>query len=172
MSSIVDISGCTNAEDETENTITPSYKSAEINKLTLELFMNKSQYQKYLGKTDPKKYEEHKQYLSNVNKYKSSILQMTEELLEDSKKQITTEVNEIFEIYTKTLIDHLQQKEYEYADDDNNNNDEDMLFGHIEESSHTGPMPMQSFWGKDRVVKKPQTQMEYDLQLFSRGRTK
>lgn len=170
---MLDVSGCTDTENDTEPTITPSYKSAEINKLTLELFMNKGQYQKYLGKTDPKKYEEHKQYLSNVNKYKSSILQITEELLEDSKKQITTEVNEIFEIYTKTLIDHLQQKEYEYADDDNNsNNNEDVLFGHMEESMHNHTGPMQSFWGKDRVVKKPQSQMEYDLQLFSRGRTK
>ncbi len=157
------------------NTSENTYKTDEINKITLELFMNKNNYKKYLSKTDPKKYEEHLKYLSNVNKYKHSITRITHDLLDNPDMQITTDVNEIFEMYVKTLIAHLQQKEYECADDDNsNNNNEDTLFGEIADDEPTPRYSnsMHSFWGKERVVKKPQNQMEYDLNLFGRGRKK
>jgi len=149
----------------------------DINKLTLELFMNKNNYKKYLSKTDPKKYEEHQKHISNINKYKQSIMQLTNDLMRDPDMQITTEVNEMFENYTKTLIHHFQQKEYEntpYNNEFAKDDDEDMLFGTIDNDNNNNNdnHAMQSFWGKDRVVKKPQSQMEYDLQLFSRGRTK
>ena len=152
-----------------------TFKTEQLNKLTLELFMNKNNYKKYLSKTDTRKYEEYQTHLSNINKYKRSLLQITDNLLNDPNMQITTEVNDIFEIYIKTLIDHLQRKEFEDTSNESdytkNNDDEDMLFGKMDD--HTGSItPMHSFWGKDRVVKKPQTQLEYDMQLFSRGRTK
>ena len=39
-----------------------SYKTDELNKITLELFMNKTNYVKYLSKNDPKKFEEHMKF--------------------------------------------------------------------------------------------------------------
>lgn len=149
-----------------------SYKTDELNKITLELFMNKTNYVKYLSKNDPKKFEEHNKLLSNINKYRRNIIQMTDELLQNPNKQITTEVNDVFEIYVKTLIHHFQQKEYENTPDNNEfekEDDADVLFGKMDEEQAPS---MQSFWGKERIVKKPQSQLEYDIQLFSRSRFK
>jgi hypothetical protein len=61
-----------------------------IDKLTLELLTNKSQYKKYLSKEDPKRFQENKEYLEKIQKNKSKILRITNEFLENPEKQFTT----------------------------------------------------------------------------------
>ena len=46
--------------DISNNSILPSNSS--LDKITLELLINKKQYSKYLSKSDPSKYEEHKTF--------------------------------------------------------------------------------------------------------------
>jgi len=132
-----------------------SYKHAEIDKLTLELFMNKAHYQKYVSKTNPKKHAETQDFLYNINKYQRSILEITQQLLEEPGTQITTEINDIFEVYSKTLINHIKQRELENRNQ-YNTADEDTLFADME-NAHENVMvenpKMHSFWSKERVNK-------------------
>jgi hypothetical protein len=124
----------------------------EIDKLTLELFMNKKNYKKYLEKTDPKKYSDMHLHHMDIQKYRGTILTMTDDLLENPNLQITTEINEIFDAYTKIIIRYLKHKEIE------NNletcEEEDVMFGTIDESIQTSSHQMKSYWSGEQVVKK------------------
>jgi len=100
----------------------------DIDKLTLELFMNKSTYQKYLSQSDPKKAEEHKLFKTDLRKYSKDILKMTEEyLFNPDQTQITVEVNEMLERFGKTWIKYFQTKELENPEY-GKKKDEDILF--------------------------------------------
>jgi len=129
-----------------------------IDKLTLELLMNKSQYQKYVSKTDPKKHEEFQEHANKIRKYKHSILNLTTELLNDPYRSITGEVNGIFDDYVKTMIRYFECKEIE-----NNYSNDDTLFDFDSKivkniSPVDNPLPLEhSLWGNERVIKKKQS---------------
>ena len=137
---------------EEENNITSNARNNEIDKLTLELFMNKKNYKKYLEKTDPKKYSDIQLHHNELEKYRGTILTITDDLLENPNLQITTEINEIFDAYTKIIIRYLKHKEIE-----NNletEKDEDVMFGTIDEDIQSEPAHMKSYWSGEQVVKK------------------
>lgn len=75
---------------------------------------------------------------------------MTDDLLENPNLQITTEINDIFDAYTKIIIRYLKHKEIE-------NNletcDEDVMFGTIDEDVQTPSTYMKSYWSGEQVVK-------------------
>lgn len=125
--------------------------SNNINKLTLELFMNKTMYQKYISKTDPKKHTELLTYLENVNLYKQQIIDLTIELLEEPTKQINNAVDDAFKHFVNTMINHLQQKELENHNEYNQKDTDNIMFGNVTDFSQP---KMQSFWGKNKVVKR------------------
>jgi len=123
----------------------------EIDKLTLELFMNKKNYKKYLEKTDPKKYSDMQLHHMEIDKYRGTILTMTDDLLENPNLQITTEINEVFDAYTKIIIRYLKHKEIE-------NNletcEEDVMFGTIDQDEQRQSSQMKSYWSGEQVVKR------------------
>jgi hypothetical protein len=81
--------------------------------MTLELFMNKNAYNRYIEKTDPNKFEEHREYIQKTKKYKDRILGITRRFLEDSTLQITGEMNDMFYDYCKTCIKYFELKDLE-----------------------------------------------------------
>jgi hypothetical protein len=128
---------------------------SSIDQLTLEMFMNKKQYHKYVSKTDTKKYEEHQEYLSNVAKYESRILSMTKELLKNPDHPITTDVNEAFENYIQTCIRYFRMKEWEKiteSDDEPESETDEFMFTKNDNSSKKEETefrePISSYWGK------------------------
>jgi hypothetical protein len=130
-----------------------------IDKITLELLMNKCHYQKYLSKSDPNKYNELQDHYAKISKYKGRIRDMTNNLLDDPELQISSEVNEVFDGYVRTLIKH-----FEFKDLENSSNDEDTLFGYEAMREQDAPSEnankkenMSSFWGKEKVMKKNAT---------------
>jgi hypothetical protein len=118
--------------------IIQSNKMESLDKITLELLINKNQYNKYLSKEDPKKFEEHKTYLEKIRKYKKKILKMTHQFLENPDVSINLEINEMFSIYFKTFIKYFDMQEVEmnnfYNFNEKNENEEDTLFGKIDEN--------------------------------------
>jgi len=136
-----------------EETITiqenDTYQSANIDQMTLELLMNKTQYQKYISKTNPKRYAEIQKYLASIQKYRGQIETMTETLLDNPEKPITTDVNEAFENYTRTLIKYFQMKNLEKKEDN------DILFDTVDDDDTLpiGSLPGSSFWSKEKVIK-------------------
>jgi sugar-specific transcriptional regulator TrmB len=163
--------------------------SQDIDKLTLELLINKNQYKKYLSKTDPEKFKTNQEHLEKINKYRGKIMTMFSQLLDNPDKQITTSINEDFDHFVKTCICHFEMKEiekqdsYSYEKDD----DEDMLFGncetHIYNNNHDDQhdeyedenemlceknhSKTKSFWGKP-IIKKgnPTLPNGYTMDMF------
>jgi PP-loop superfamily ATP-utilizing enzyme len=127
----------------------------DIDKLTLECLMNRTRYNKYVANTDPKRSAETEQYLANVKKYCSKIKDLTGDLLDDPLMPVTTEVNEMFDAYMKTLIKHFQTKELEKSNDYYNcdNDEEETLFGQMDDKSGVSPK-MTSFWSGEQVIQK------------------
>jgi hypothetical protein len=132
----------------------------DIDKVTLECFMNKTRYNKYVTKTDPKRSAEIQQYLADIKKYQGKIKDITGSLLQDPNMPVTNEVNEAFDFYIKTLIKHFQASEFEkkesFSHYNCDNNEEDTLFGQMDDDNNDlQPSPkMSSFWSTEYVIKK------------------
>jgi hypothetical protein len=96
-----------------------------VDKITLELLLNKGTYQKYLSKTDPEKHQYYQEFLKNIEKFRTNILEMTEELLENPKLQYTNEISETFDAYIHALIKYL---EIEAESEKHAGDNDDILF--------------------------------------------
>lgn len=143
-----------NLED--DNTQNEETHNEFIDNITLELLMNKGQYNKYISKEHPEKYEKVKEFQGKLYKYKYDIIDLTKELLENPEKEITNEVNDIFQAYAKKLIHFFEMKELETGNlftPRPYNNDDDMMFEKIDEPTLTPVNNRDSLWGK-RITKK------------------
>lgn len=89
-----------------------------IDKLTLELLMNKTTYQKYIEKTDPVKFEEEKSFKEKVELYSNRIMEITKAYVENPDKQITLDMNHAFYEYTKRCIQHFEDEDVNMNDGD------------------------------------------------------
>lgn len=108
-----------------------------IDKITLELLINKSQYKKYVQKNDPAKYSENQVYLGKIDKYRYKIEHLFSTLLENPEQQITTDINNDFTHFVKTSIQYFELKEMENTAENNNGDpvdDDDVMFGAIDYS--------------------------------------
>lgn len=140
---------------EEDNSQTDDFNNEFIDNITLELLMNKGQYNKYMSKTQPEKYEKVREFQDKLYKYKYDIIDLTKDLLENPEKEITNEVNEIFEAYAKKLIHFFEMKEIESCNlltpRPYSNDEDDMMFEKVDEP--TIVQSKESLWGK-RIRKK------------------
>lgn len=118
-----------------------------VDKITLELLMNKSQYNKYLSIKDPNRYEEVQLHLEKVAKYRDRIMQIAEEYCENHTTQNSTELDEAFSNFLKSCIRFIEMKELE-EEPKYEREIEDTLFERCD-----NPNPMKSFWGKGAFKK-------------------
>ena len=88
-------------------------KNEYIDKLTLELFMNKTNYNKYLAKKDPGQYDKLKDYKMKLQKYMVDIVDITRQLIDNPQDPPNTEIGEEFADYSKSIIKYLEMKELE-----------------------------------------------------------
>ena len=130
-----------------------------IDKLTLELLINKNQYNKYLSQTNPEKYKQHREHLDKISKYRGKIHSMFSQLLENPEKQITTKINESFDHFVRTCMNHFEMKELDYKTsfEKEEEDDDDVLFGNCE-TNEKDPLIDTSYasgslWGK-KIKKK------------------
>uniref|UniRef100_A0A6C0HGN3 Uncharacterized protein n=1 Tax=viral metagenome TaxID=1070528 RepID=A0A6C0HGN3_9ZZZZ len=116
-----------------------------IDKLTLELLINKSQYKKYVQKNDPAKYSENQIYLGKIEKYRYKIEHLFSTLMENPEQQITTDIDRDFSFFVKTCIQYFELKEMENTAEDHNGDpiDDETLFGNID-NTHSASS---SLWG-------------------------
>jgi hypothetical protein len=141
-------------------------KNEYIDKLTMELLLNKNHYSKYLAKTDPKKHDQFQEYKSKLRKYSVDIMDLTSQLIENPKSAPSLDIDESFDAYVKSILRHFELKELENPQD-KKEEDEDMLFGEMN-TEPLVPKPSKSFWGKERVVKNS-SGLSADARAFSRG---
>ena len=123
----------------------------DIDKMTFELMANKTQYQRYLSKTDPLKHREHQEYLEKIHKYRQRIMEMTDDFTSDPEKQVTIEVNEAIHSYMKTMIKYFEIKDLEKEGayhSSSNPDDEDVLFGQMAQAPNLTRTKAKSYWGE------------------------
>ena len=101
---------------------------SSIDKLTLELLINKSQYKKYVQKTDPHKHSETQIYLGKIIKYQNKIEQLFLSLLENPEMQITADINNDFSNFVKTCIQYFELKSSDTDNSYNQEDDDDIMF--------------------------------------------
>ena len=138
----------------------------QIDKLTMELLLNKNHYSKYLQHTDTKRFDEFKEFKSKLRKHSIDIIDITSDLVENPKKTINKDIEESFEIYVKSIIRYLEIKQGNDKEQVGEN-DEDVLFGNMEDpgKDEEDLEPKKSFWGKDRVIKSKKISPA-DMHLF------
>ena len=130
-----------------------------INNITMNFLMNKSQHQKFISTEDPTRYEREQKHIRALKKHKNEIIELTRRLICEPDTQITTDVNESFNDYTRTLLRYLKMKDIEKKGYDNDSDDE-TLFGNIDESDEEdtdykrdSQNDITSFWGT-KLIKK------------------
>lgn len=124
--------------------------NSHIDDLTLELFMNKTMYKRYIQRTNPQKHEENQMFYTKLNKYKYRILSMTNDLVENPDKQVTTDVNDIFQTYVKELIRYFEMRDIEAPC---KKEDEDIMFDPVAMNNEELERPTASYWGKEKVIR-------------------
>ena len=95
--------------------VTASSTSQYIDRITLELLINKNQYNKYIANADPEKHKRITEFSEKLAKYGDKIISITEEYCSNPKVQKTTEMDEMFVNYAKTCFRYLEMKELEGA---------------------------------------------------------
>ena len=164
-------------EDSTEkllnedNNLDNNVNNTDMDELTLALLMNKNHYRKYVAQTNPEQAILDNQTIDDIHKYRNKILQITADMIDSPNLQISTDINHLFNTYTKHLIRHFKMKDDERLHNDEFNNDDDTLFGSINNDTDTSSyqQPNTSLWGKERVVKKGNLPIaNYDMRMFSK----
>lgn len=84
----------------------------EIDKLTLELMMNKSQYKKYLAKREPTKFKEQEEYEQQISDHRTGILEIFTNLLDNPNVQYTHNIENHFECFVKEAIEYIDTQSY------------------------------------------------------------
>jgi len=147
---------------------------SDIDRLTMELMMNKTHYGKYLAKQDPEKHRKFQENLRKIQKYKDQIIDMTHELLDDSTKQgvpekHNTEINTAFQHYLKTCVQYFEIREIVDERETSNIDRENTLFGEMDEdiAPSMSEGNKNTYWGKN-IKKTNRSNYLYTMDIYSR----
>jgi hypothetical protein len=160
-----------NTLDEENNELDSHNNNTDMDELTLALLMNKNHYRKYVEQTNPEQSILDNKSIDDKRKYRDKILQITANMIDSPDLQISTDINQIFNTYTKHLIRHFKMKENERQHNSQYNEEDDTLFGNINDDTDTPSYPQgtTSLWGKERVIKKGKVPIaNYDMRMFSK----
>ena len=94
--------------------------TSEIDKLTLELMMNKSQYKKYLAKREPTKFKEQEEDIQRIRDNRDGILEIFANLLDKPNAQYTHNIENHFECFVKEAIEYIETQAYMKKDTESN----------------------------------------------------
>lgn len=114
----------TNDDDKTNEVPRNEY----IDKITIELLMSKSKYNKYLESKYPEKYEENILYKKEVVLYKSIIQDIIDEEfanISSGKNGRSTELKRYFDAFLKECVRYVKMKELEIENPFNHKNYDD-----------------------------------------------
>ena len=107
-----------------------------MDRLTLELFTNKTQYRKYLSKNEPEKYSLLEEKREKRMKYKHVILDKIEQLITFPETTVSALIQQTFDDFVDVIIRDLEIKELEVKDynafSDQEEEDDTVLFGNMD----------------------------------------
>ena len=137
---------------------------ADFDQLSMEMLMNKSQYDKYLSKTNPAESNARKKFHKSIKRHKPEILKLTKQFLDDPTTDFNLSVNAILENYAKTVIQYIEMKsidnktnggcyenDYDEGESKSDESEEDNDSGEEDTANSDTYIPnrrVESFWGK------------------------
>ena len=157
-----------------------------LDELTLKLLTSKKKYNNYLANAMPDKSVEIKTFYDKVAKFRPRIQTVLGRYLDDPASQTTNDVDDAVEQCLRTVVKHLEMRDYENKcarngyDETDSSEEEEVLFGQrsleeasdrrsleeeSEESAKETSINTSSFWG-GRVNK------QSSLDSFVRRRNK
>jgi sugar-specific transcriptional regulator TrmB len=127
-------------------------KRREMDKLSLELLSNTSQYKKYLAKTDPNETAKRNETSVRLQRNKERVTSMLLNLLDEYEDLTTysttgnTEIQRQFKTCIDKIIDFVEWTNYKQP----LNQDLDMMFDYTGPENKSVPVSnlAKSFWGK------------------------
>jgi len=153
-----------------------------VDKITMELLMSKTKYNKYLESKDPENYEKKTIYKKEVSKYRTVIQDIFNEEFNNISTETSgrsTEMKNSFDNFLKECIRYIKMKELELSNSFNSNNyqDDETIFekcDEIEQKIKDIAMSKQNFkiesddedttnnslWGEGAI--------KYDMKMFAR----
>ena len=87
----------------------------DLDALTAKLFMNKSSYNKYLEKSEPKVFEKKRLHITKLKKYRQRILNMVTEYLDQPDKNYSLAVNAVLNELGEVLIKYFEIHDLDQA---------------------------------------------------------
>lgn len=121
-----------------------SNDSSDINKITLECFINKNCKDKYLKNHNKAKYDELNEKFDNIQNNREKILDLFTQYLDNKDFEVNNTLDELFQNFVKAYFQHM-----DFINTENNNKyfdydkeEDNVLFGTVNED------PITSFWGK------------------------
>lgn len=103
-----------------------------INKLTLEMFMNRKCYNKYLEINDPDGHVKQREYKQKLRKYMVDIVNITSQMIEDPDESPNEEIKTAFSDFSRSIIKYYEMKELEKSKNtykqDYEKDDDDIMF--------------------------------------------
>ena len=141
----------------------------DVDKLTLELFTNKTQYRKYLAKNEPDLFQEQEMLYFKMREFKSEILQRIEERM-IYPNTASGSTQELLEHLVSCIIQEIETEkrntEYESNTFSRVEDDADVLFppdkmvDSRDEYDEPENREKKSFWSGDRVVQRSSSSEE------------
>ena len=127
----------------------------DLDALTAKMFMNKTSYNKYLEKTEPKVFEKKRLYLTKLKKYRPRILQLVTEYLNNPEKNYSLAVNAVLSELGDILIKYFEVHDLDQAgggcyETDAPDDADDTMFDVDVPPVYEKPPPsaVNSLWGK------------------------
>ena len=148
---------------------TSSTSSFDVDKITLQCFVNRNSYQKYLAKKDPESFESTQKTFQKWRTHHDELLELFSEYIYEPESFTSTTKKEVFHKFVTdcmSTIESRKLKQNEYSSSDNesqskiyNNNDYDedeTLFSQCDDSLRIEPKNPIEFWKMQKVFKSQQ----------------
>jgi len=148
--------------------------SFDVDKITLQCFVNRNSYQKYLAKKDPESFESTQKTFQKWRTHHDELLELFSEYIYDPEAFTSTTKKEVFHKFVTDCMStiesrKLKQNEDSSSDNDNDNDsknktiynnddyDEDeTLFSQCDDSLRVEPKNPIEFWKMQKVFKSQQ----------------
>ena len=131
-----------------------------IDEFTLKMFMNKTNYNKYVDNSDEIKNKEIIEFQNNIKTHKHGIIKILTEYINNPNIEMSYELDDMFYQFAKSCLKHIENKtllehkdDFIYSNEGYQDNiDDDILFDNIEPSKPDLDK-IHTLWGKPPIKK-------------------
>lgn len=131
-----------------------------VDKLTLECFVNKQTYKKYLAKHDPETFQESQGFYDKLQLCQSKIIEITENMIsQPDSESFNKPLRDCFESYMRSVLYHIEvesnskKNEGKIYDEDDGHESDEMLIDVSRPAEKVDFLPYMS--------RKPENPIEY-----------